>query len=464
MPLVRSAFGLNAGTVPLVAPPAAPAVAPYGQQQRFNKPNQPAFGNFWASPIVSGIANAVGNIQQNPILELMTIDLTGFIIPRTALELEERGYDMGLETGIRESSGLFSIVFLSGWLAWGVTKATQALTKRRAAKQAGQGKIPRIRWYTNHIHGETLEILGNQFGEALQKSGGKTLKELQRTFYDGVLRRVQSTSGRVAPTLVTGLENAAGINPAKRPELHSLTSGTLTSAQRNHLVGLLGKTEKVSQKAMTPVVDFARGANSNLTTDVHLWKNQHKKLSDKSLLLLLQEMRTFWQQYVKGVAVKEHGQLLQGASAPKATALSSRHIFSKKVTPAFIQHTKTRLFGPKKDPATLAKQGGLTRAWRALFPSIKEGVLPYVLKRRNLLTAVPYGLTIIIASSVAFLNNWLTAKRHHGKVYFPGLGDVEKYGLAQANNQFQRMQQQPVANRQTAVPAAPSAIHGGQPL
>ncbi len=469
MPSVRTTFGFNAGTVPLSAPPAAPAVAtnsnPPGLKTQATRP-QPAFGNILASPIIGGIVNTVGRIQQDPILELMSIDLAGFIVPRTAMELEERGYDMGLETGIRESSGLFSIVFLSGWLAWGSTRIAQALTRRKAAKQTKQGLIPAIRWYKNHIHGETLEILGNQFSEALSRSKGKTLGELQHAFYDGMLRRVQSTSGHVAPTLITELENKVAIAQAQRPGMAPIVSGTLDSAQRNRLVGLLAKTEATTKEAMAPVVDFAKGPHSNLTTQVHVWKNPTTKLSDKSLPLLLQEMRTFWQQYVKGVAMKEYGHVLAGTNAGQAQARQHRHIFSSKLTAPFITQVHNRLFGPVGPMVGKGKPSALKRVWQNLFPSIKQGVLPYVLKRRTLLTALPYGLTLVLASGVAFLNNWLTARRHHGKVYFPGLGDVEKNGLVAASQHFRRMQQsqQVGATAGNTQAGTVGAIHGGRAL
>jgi|GEM_PF-3343391 len=74
-----------------------------------------------------GFNNVLGNIESNPVLSLVIIDLFGMIIPRSIIDLkrnkEELGHlnwDAGRETILREGVTSFLLFFTSGLIATGL--------------------------------------------------------------------------------------------------------------------------------------------------------------------------------------------------------------------------------------------------------------------------------------------------------------------------------------------------------
>lgn len=371
----------------------------------------PRFGSFFSLPVISSVVTLVGKMQQNPVAELIATDVVGMVLPRTYLEWKERGTDMGIETFIREASGTVSIVFLSSWLATLNMGIANQLAKSREKRALAQG-VPRINWRHSHIAGPTLAMLGNQFNVALQNSQGKSVEHLKAHFFDSVLQRLQSNSINLADQLITGIEGNT-LNPAQRIDHVAMAKGVLTPTQRHHLVDLLVSTSQhpnqpatrqARKKALNQAIDFAVGHQSHLTETATIWLDPkaNKAIRGKNVGILLNDTLNFWQQYVDDIALKE----------------SSNHLdHDKNISAKFINGVSERLMGK----ASTHKPG----LWQRLFPNIKQGVLPYVLNKRNFHVAIPFSLSIALSVGVAFFNNWLTKRRHHGVVHFPGLGSPE---------------------------------------
>lgn len=73
------------------------------------------------------------------------------------------------------------------------------------------------------------------------------------------------------------------------------------------------------------------------------------------------------------------------------------------------QHIQEALF--KK-----SKQGWLHPIW----PSIEDGLITATRKSKFMYTAVPMVTSILTAGAFTFFNQWLTRRKHGGKVFFPG--------------------------------------------
>lgn len=407
-------------TTPLIntfTPPTARQPLPAGSATALpqaNPAHQAQFGNVFSMPVINGIVRLVGKMQQNQNIELLVSDVGGMVLPRTYLEWKERGADMGIETGIRESSGTISIVFLSGWMSLLGMKLATYLAKRNQQSKLNRG-LPVINWTKSHIAAPTLTMLGNHFKHSLNQSNGSSLLELKKHFYNSVFKQLQSSSPELAAALINGIERGT-VNAHQQINAGQIAKGELTPQQRKHLVELM-----VSNTSRKPRLEaaskFATGANSYLTDNVHIWldksasKKRHRMIANKSLPQLLNDMDTFWEQFVKGLGLTEfeHELVAKGQKATEQTTLNQ----------TFINKLSNRLFGQ----TSMGQQH--TSIWRKLFPTIKHGVLPYVLRKRNLLVALPYFVTIGLSVGVAFFNNWLTKRRHHGAVHFPGLGSPE---------------------------------------
>jgi hypothetical protein len=116
----------------------------------------PRFGG--VGDAVSGL---VGALDSNRMIELVTSDGIGMILPRTALALNCRGTDDARETFLRETSGLIGNIFLMGWAGYAVTRLLGDSVNFHNPKG-----IPGRAWIT----APTLDAFGKIYKEELQKA------------------------------------------------------------------------------------------------------------------------------------------------------------------------------------------------------------------------------------------------------------------------------------------------------
>lgn len=140
---------------------------------------------------------------------------------------------------------------------------------------------------------------------------------------------------------------------------------------------------------------FAKAAGKEalaggLTHTVHLLAPDGTALArEKSRDTILQELKHFLEQFVD-----------------RAT---------HNVNPAGTEWKETvlhRLFSRTEKSSPLSR----------LIPQADDGLVATALKSKTAYTHIPLALAIVFSIGVAFYNNWLTRKKHGGKMFFPGEG------------------------------------------
>lgn len=136
--------------------------------------------------VVDGLANAVGILDSNRLIELVSTDIIGMCLPRTAIEAGMRppGYrlDAARETAIREFAGLIGNVFVVGWLSHLLLKAVGG--KLHAYNPQG---IPAKAW----LNAESLHAFGTLYDQVLAQNPASPAAS-RRQFIDRVLHGLVS--------------------------------------------------------------------------------------------------------------------------------------------------------------------------------------------------------------------------------------------------------------------------------
>lgn len=89
------------------------------------------------------------------------------------------------------------------------------------------------------------------------------------------------------------------------------------------------------------------------------------------------------------------------------------------VTPELAKKVRTYLAGPADQKMTFFKR---------LIPKKSKGLFNYMMSAKHWLTFIPMAIALSITIAEAFINNWLTKRRHNGKVFSPFLGGPIEYG------------------------------------
>ncbi|MBK8190400.1 MAG: hypothetical protein IPK79_08115 [Vampirovibrionales bacterium] len=412
-------------------------------------PTPPHFG--FAGAAVNALAATAQVIDSNPLINLMTLDLGGMVLPRTFLEFRERGIDMGRETFLRESMGTVTNVFLAGWTggaALAIFKGAQAARGAQAA--------PWINWRTMEHYSALLD-------RAL--SEGVSAQDARERFVRAALQSLRANDSALAPQLlraaVSGVENPTlraaltarvdavarnrlspqGVDalttmlaPSETPDRGVYHIGKMT-AQWRHLQSQYAPHQHAARTALAQghalsaaashhpdaahalkmedmlrasndrqwAVETARSARhapviakelarhaleDGMSPSIHAVDVHGKPfLKDRSLETTLGELRTFLEQYVD-----------RALSHPVNGDISAQ---------ALDEATRGRIRAALFNKARTRSENGLITLARL---------------NRRWLTTLPLALTVIASTSVAFLNNWLTRKKHHGQVFFPGEG------------------------------------------
>lgn len=401
-------------------------------------------------------------LMKNKMMELYLVDASTMIVPRTYIDYKNRGGEMGRETFIRESSGATNHMFTSGLLSIPIvflfnTLSMPYLFNRGGALLNGKG-INQKAW----INYNTLEEYGNTFQKHITQGmqDGLTPQVVRKNFIRDILGRFEATDryslaeslkktlypggipesvlardaklqhalkGRLDPNsleqivkmfdqsdsafmgtykLHEELANYRKVLEASYQaqgkdisrELSPTRLNQLLNRKRIERTGELIKTQKEFIQLL-----YEKCTSGNLSQEINIL-NEHgdKKLASQNLKTKLTELKYFLEQYGDRVlSDPKTGQLLktplnesQGAELLKLLSHEGRQGFL----------------------------GGI-------LPSAKDGLLNFTRKSHFWLSGIPIVATIIITGSVAFVNNMITQRRNHGKVFFPGIE-----GLAEKEN------------------------------
>jgi hypothetical protein len=127
--------------------------------------------------------------------------------------------------------------------------------------------------------------------------------------------------------------------------------------------------------------------------------------------------------------LKKHGNAakpLIGGKNRKALFLEAKHFLEQYVDRATYEATE--MASPRFQPdrwydevqrKLFNHQPGF---WHNLVPHLEDGFVVASMKAKRLFTAVPFILTISFATGMTFYNNYITMKKHGGRIFFPGEG------------------------------------------
>lgn len=159
---------------------------PILRQQEHPPPIQ--FGGV-VDAVTNTLSKGIGYIDSRPTLNLATTDVGGMGVPRAGLEWKKRGVDAGIETIIRELTGLFVNMFASILFCRFALNAFGQRVNLSNPQGINQGA-----W----INLPNLEAFSKIYQDALDNS--KSLKEARQVFIKKVLEGMESQDRQLSLT------------------------------------------------------------------------------------------------------------------------------------------------------------------------------------------------------------------------------------------------------------------------
>lgn len=385
----------------------------------------PGFGG---SGLVGGAGQAVSSLIQvldDPLLNLVSIDVLGFIIPRSLIELKSRGWDAFRETSIRETTGMLFNVFVVGWL----------------------GLVAHTLYTRNGVTSPVLNPKGLPLDGHLP-----LLKEIAYRF-DGALDTATDTHNAVEKLARSLVDDLSPIDDQLMAQLGARPSPEAEREGREQLIAFLSR---VSDNAGEGHYPFA----SRVQRKLGQWREALQSQPETFAEAMLAE-----QQQLKPVIesrLDEAMQLARRAGLYERVRLTERRqtgnpnselhdlrLILRDFT-GFVSHFADRAATEAGLAQGLLKKVSLTDTLKhAIREKLSGGVLPhpvnpagwfpraedslmiYLQKSKRGLVLVPMLLTILGGGAIAFINNAITRRKHHGVTFFPGELTPEQ-ALAQA--------------------------------
>jgi hypothetical protein len=397
--------------------------------------------------VVDVASNIVHKIDSNKVVELLTTDVAGMVVPRTYLEYRKRGPDIGRETFIREICGTIFNLFLIGWLG----SAGLKMMNNRSGLFNSLG-LHTGAW----VNAKSLDAFGTIFEKAVNEA--KTPQEARAKFVQTVLSRIEATDGfneAVRDKLLQQVDSSiqlrgdksqvGRLTKAGQKALEQMFNPTLDPASVRgtfHYEGALANlAEKLQgegrfseaelrkilrqerlnlsqhilnsprEKAFLDTLTDRAIKEYGLSGNVHLMSEDGKTvlLQNRNLSTIFKELKHFLEHYADRALVDAKGEISNVAmdEAKRGTILTK--LMGQKPV-GFLEHLKRFI------PCVQNKLPG------ELGASVGEGLLPYAYKSRWFLTFVPFVTTVALSISVSFINNWWTSRKYGGAVFFPGEG------------------------------------------
>lgn len=445
----------------------AKPITPYSHSSRqYRKPSQPSTPKF--SGLVDGFSNLIGFVDSNRLLELMASDGIGMIVPRTALAYHKRGADDGRETFLREFSGLVGNVLITGWFGWGMLK----LLGNRVNRYNPHG-LP----LDAHINAANLHAFNQLYQSALAEK--MNAGEARTAFLNNVLGSLVSDNPQFMwaaqrgslekiedpkqqrKFLEANLTKVLG-EKAAQEELKKL-GDTLTNDQLEALgKKLSAHNGKLSPEACETLAKFFEPKGTDLDKpdmgtlkldeaaeqrlkqfegDDSAYGEMAKKLKDE----------TYWKKALNQTRLKLYQDSRQGTEA--FVALVDKKALDYGVTgTVHIEKGSERLSGFQNrknvlrelkyylehyiDRATHESKGDVAVLENKLFgraqsgflhqflPKAEDGLITAAVKHKHALTWIPVALSLGAAGLFTFYNQYITAQKHGGRMFFPGEGSL----------------------------------------
>ncbi|MEB3206846.1 MAG: hypothetical protein VKK59_05820 [Vampirovibrionales bacterium] len=374
-------------------------------------------------------------VEANPANELLVNEWGGFTIPRSLWEFAIRGSAAVRENLFREQYTFLSQTYLTSVLSGGLSKGVY---NRNLLGVNPLG----LHWGV--IHAKTLTHLGNEFYDVLQRA--KTPLAARRQFlehifntvepsdpylmHDGVLPHLQASDYQKAAEHLKQDAKALRKRQSELAKYFELSDHGLASldaqirrlhpdvpvdskaygqarlkqsieafnnwqppnAFMNFIKSKLG-LQPSTPKTWSPWLQKVDAAALNLGLTERLNLGALKQISRQQLL---RDVHTFMTQYVDRALSQCQP---DGVISDKVT-----------LTPALREKITNALFGTPSDRALLA------RRWHVknLMPRFTDGLIPYALRSRPLMTWLPFMLALVAGGMVGFINNAITRKLNGG--------------------------------------------------
>jgi hypothetical protein len=420
------------------------AGAKSGTAQSLNKTThlQPQFGF-----IAQGLSSVVEWIDSSKAIELVTTDVMGMVLPRTYIEYRERGMDAGRETLIREIAGTVFNVFLVGWLGLGALHFFNK-TNNKSSKMNPQG-LHMGAW----VNAKSLKAFQTLFTESLKP--GQTPQQVRQAFVEGFIKSLKSTDPYVlgaATDAIKAVDSKLGeaveavfkqpIEGRLNPEGEA-TLKRLFELQTENRLGVANLQEQVAGFRKNILAE-AEKAVSKLTTEaVDQLVTQKRLQASAASIGSVEEtklLESLYEAAHKGglsheVTLENGAKPLLGTRSLKSTLREFKHALEQYYDRALAdvdgKISSTTALDEKAVQAIQERLEGKGLSWLERYipfvgNKVEMGLIPYAMKSRWLLTVLPLVLTIGVSVSVSFINNWITRRRHGGKVFFPGEGGPQE--------------------------------------
>ncbi len=434
-------------------------------QPVIRKPNtQPQF-----SGVGDMVSSFIGLIDRNRVAELVASDGLGMLAPRTAVATGVRGVDDGRETLIREGAGLVCVALLAGLSNQFMIQALG----NRVGLYNPHG-TPAKAW----IGAQNLRVLSERYQKTLMERPAQSIEGVRKAFLADILNGLESGDHQLS---LEGRMTTLKALPAKaqEPVLKEMLKALAIPVERHadyqrllqqNQFGALQKMlraagwGKLSQQGkealsdwLTPKTVDGKGLISSAlkgTTPFDKLATQRvqtlnpglaktapefqKAFLTERLNMGLSQLQHAEAPFVKAVddLALRHGLTsvvnLRAASGAGDLLLTgqSRQTLLKELK-AFLEHYVDRagyaVTQQGAKPWLMQRQllwktlFAPSQSWAAkLLPQAADGLVTATLKTKNAYTWLPITIAIAANGATTFLNNYVTQKKHGGKVFFPG--------------------------------------------
>lgn len=456
--------------------------SPKSVPTRKTAPPAPRFGG-----VGDVISNVVGTIDSNRLIELMASDGVGMVLPRSAMAFKMRGIDDGRETFLREAFGLIGNVLIAGWFGQGMV----AMLGNSVNPYNPHG-IPGKAWISaqnmdafQHLYTRALQSAPNH-QEARKTFVNSVLAGLESGDRDFSIQSRLASLNKLAGegkaqhgALLQMLETTYGKTDAQahlKNYQQMLKAGKLADL-RDALKQRWGKLSKESQgemalyynpkelgstsiKGTNPLDQYAeqriRQQEQQLAEEALRAGKDPKAYQEKAFIkqrfnISLSELNHHEEDFVKAA---DHEALLRGltgtvnlhdADGKTLSAGQSRRTLLREMKHFLEQYVDRATYAADKEVGHLKDWNRQQRlilnklfaenksGWRRFIPTMQDGLVTASRKAKGAYTWVPIGLSIAAAGAFTFYNQYLTAKKHGGKIFFPGEGGPPAEGAKPVN-------------------------------
>ncbi len=461
-----------------VAPtlPVSPGPTHYRSLQSATQPAQSRHREVQFQGVGDAVSSFISLIDRNRAIELAASDGLGMLAPRTAMATGFRGVDDGRETLIREGAGLFCVALLAG-----VSNQFMTRVLGNRVNFYNPHGTPARAWIgakTLNIYSQ-LYHQALQTAQSPQDARATFIESVlnglesgdRQLSIDGVLSNLKTLSQKpenkgIVEKAMTQMLTASDGKPVAPTVLeahfNALTEGKTTTLRDTLLTkgwGELSQTGKQELRQwfqpINPKSDPLKGTQN---FDCQAWEriaeleqqqplaNRDAKFIEERLKLSLTHLGSEDARFIKAVdeLALNHGltSVVHLKRTPHAEANATKHgektvLLAEQSRQTLLKELKYFLehfVDRASDVAQTAQpQWAQQRAliqqtlfapaksgWRGLIPHAEEGLVTAALKSKTGYTVIPIGIAIAANFITTFMNNYITQKKHFGRVFFPG--------------------------------------------